>query len=91
MAQKMEKPEQDEERLSLSVSARYLLEECRMVLPGIQALFGFQLVSVFTDSFARNLSQPEKQLHLVALGIVAVAVALVMTPAAIHRRMGAGT
>jgi len=29
----------------------HLLEECRMVLPGIQALFGFQLIAVFNQPF----------------------------------------
>ena len=31
--------------------ARQAIEEARMVLPGIQALFGFQLVTVFNDRF----------------------------------------
>lgn len=30
------------EALPLSEAVTHLLEECRMVLPGIQALFGFQ-------------------------------------------------
>lgn len=30
---------------SLSDSVSHMLEECRMVLPGIQALFGFQLIA----------------------------------------------
>ena len=34
----------------------HLLEECRMVLPGIQALFGFQLVAVFNQAFWEKLS-----------------------------------
>jgi len=50
------------EEISLDSAAGHVLEECRMVLPGIQALFGFQLIAVF------NLSM-----------------ALVMTPAALHR------
>lgn len=59
-----------------------------MVLPGMQALFGFQLISVFNQTFSEKLAQSEQLLHLLALGLVAVAVALVMTPAAIHRRTG---
>lgn len=85
----MKEERKDWEELSLSQAARYLLEECRMVLPGIQALFGFQLISVFNQTFHQKLSVPEQRLHLVALGLVAIAVALVMTPAAIHRHMGA--
>lgn len=39
-----------QEELPLSQAAQHLLEECRMVLPGIQALFGFQLIAVFNLS-----------------------------------------
>ena len=57
-----------------------------MVLPGIQALFGFQLIAVFSERFARELSPDEQHLHLLAIGMVAVAIALIMTPAAYHRQ-----
>lgn len=76
------------EKLSLSKAAEYLLEECRMVLPGIQALFGFQLIAVFNPGFAQKLSGAEQSLHLLAISLVAIAVALVMTPAAYHRQAG---
>jgi inorganic pyrophosphatase len=72
--------------LSLKEAAEYLLEECRMVLPGIQALFGFQLVAVFSADFRRDLSPSMQRLHLFAIGLVAVAVAMVMAPAAFHRQ-----
>jgi small-conductance mechanosensitive channel len=74
------------EPISLDSAARHLLEECRMVLPGIQALFGFQLIAVFNEGFAKKLSGGEQQLHLAAIVLVSVAVALVMAPAAIHRQ-----
>lgn len=80
--------DQDREELPLSKAALYLLEECRMVLPGIQALFGFQLIAVFSNTFSQTLSVLEQQMHLAALGLVAVAAALVMTPASIHRHIG---
>jgi hypothetical protein len=73
-------------RLPLTRQVEYLLEECRMVLPGMQALFGFQLIVVFSDRFARELSQGEQRLHLLAIGLVAVAIVLIMTPAAYHRQ-----
>jgi hypothetical protein len=76
------------EELPLSKAAEFLLDECRMVLPGIQALFGFQLVAVFNSGFAKSLDASEQRLHLLAIGLVAVAVALIMTPAAYHRRSG---
>jgi len=73
-------------RLPLTRQVEYLLEECRMVLPGIQALFGFQLIAVFSERFARELSPDEQHLHLLAIGLVAIAIALIMTPAAYHRQ-----
>jgi len=76
------------ETLPLSKAAEHLLNECRMVLPGIQALFGFQLISFFSPGFDQKLGLAEQRLHLLALALVAVAVALVMTPAAYHRQTG---
>ena len=65
----------------------HLLEEARMILPGIQTLFGFQLIAVFNARFGSVLSPAGQRLHLAALLLLAVAVALVMTPAAYHRRL----
>jgi hypothetical protein len=58
-----------------------------MVLPGIQALFGFQLIAVFSPRFSEVLTLGEQRLHLAAIALVALAVGLIMTPAAYHRRM----
>jgi hypothetical protein len=71
---------------SLKDALQQTLDEARMVLPGIQALFGFQLIAVFNDGF-RRLSEGEQWLHLAAILLVAVAIALVMTPAAYHRQV----
>ena len=57
-----------------------------MVLPGMQALFGFQLIAVFNEGFADKLSSAQQLLHLAATVLVVVAVALVMAPAALHRQ-----
>jgi Family of unknown function (DUF6328) len=77
---------EEKEDLPLSKAVGFLLEECRMVLPGIQALFGFQLIAVFNSSFFERLSPAEQALHLVALSLTAIAIAFVMTPAAFHRQ-----
>jgi hypothetical protein len=74
------------EEVKLDSAASHLLEECRMVLPGIQALFGFQLIAVFNNAFDEKLSPGEQQLHFLALFLVALSAALVMAPAAIHRQ-----
>ena len=64
----------------------HILEECRMVLPGIQALFGFQLIAIFNARFWEGLDSTARLVHLVAVLLVALSVALVMTPAAYHRQ-----
>jgi len=76
----------EREELSLSKAAQYLLEEARMVLPGIQALFGFQLIAVFNASFGEKLANNEQRMHLLAIALVMIAIALVMSPAAYHRQ-----
>ena len=80
--------EEERELVPLSRAAQYLLEECRMVLPGIQALFGFQLIAVVSPGFAQKLTLAEQRLHLVAIALLAIAVALIMAPAAYHRQRG---
>jgi hypothetical protein len=57
-----------------------------MVLPGIQALFGFQLIVVFNPTFQEKLSLTERGLHLTAIGLIVIAIAMVMAPAAFHRQ-----
>jgi hypothetical protein len=78
---------QEREALPLSKAAEYLLGECRMVLPGIQALFGFQLIAVFNPTFF-GLELSDQRLHVLAIGFVAIAIVLIMTPAAYHRQRG---
>jgi hypothetical protein len=63
--------------------AQEAVEEARMV--GIQALFGFQLIAVFNESF-RRLDPGLQLLHFAAIVLVALSIALIMTPAAYHRR-----
>ena len=74
------------QEVELDSAATHILEECRMVLPGIQALFGFQLIAVFNEGFSEKLSQDGRLLHLAAIVLVIVAIALVMAPAALHRQ-----
>lgn len=69
---------------SLEEETRTAIEEARMVLPGIQVFFGFQLIAVFNNRF-QDLTHTEQVLHLIALLLLAVSIALIMTPAAYHR------
>src|SRR6266550_3539500 len=80
------KPSKDREELSLNDAASHVLEECRTVVPGMQTLFGFQLIAVFSSAFSEQLSSMERILHLAAIVLVTIAIALVMTPAALHRQ-----
>jgi len=79
-------PSKEREELALNDAASHLLEECRTVVPGMQALFGFQLIAVFTTGFNEQLSSMERMIHLAAIVLVTIAIALVMTPAALHRQ-----
>jgi membrane protein YdbS with pleckstrin-like domain len=81
---------QEEQELELDDAVKLALEEARMVIPGIQALFGFQLVAVFNQRFEEALDEPGQLLHLAALALVALSCALAMTPAAYHRQAGRG-
>ena len=74
------------EKIPLSQAVTHLLEECRMVLPGIQALFGFQLIVVFNPVFYERLSLTERDFHLTAIGLIVISIAMVMAPAAYHRQ-----
>ena len=74
------------EKISLSEAVTHVLEECRMVLPGIQAIFGFQLIVVFNPAFHERLNSVERGLHLTAISLIIIAIALVMAPAAYHRQ-----
>jgi hypothetical protein len=75
---------------SLHQQAQQTIEEARMVLPGIQALFGFQLIAIFNNRF-QQLPSYEQYLHFSSLLLVVLAIALIMTPAAYHRIVERGT
>jgi hypothetical protein len=61
-----------------------LLTEARVIIPGAQALFGFQFVAMLTAGFDR-MPHPSKAIHAVALGFIAINIVLLMMPAALHR------
>jgi len=85
---KLKSKQEPTEELKLGDAISALLEEWRMILPGIQALFGFQLIAVFNQGFGEKLSTGEQYTHLTALALVALAGAIVMAPAAYHRQTG---
>jgi len=72
------------EENSLKDQMRNVLEEARMILPGVQALFGFQTIAVFNQRFV-DMGVFSRYCHLAALMLVVVSIGLVMAPAAWHR------
>jgi membrane protein YdbS with pleckstrin-like domain len=83
--------ESAQKKESLEEEVDHVVEEARMVLPGIQALLGFQLVAVFNQRFAELLPFSARVLHLASIVLVATAIALIMAPAAYHRQAERGT
>jgi hypothetical protein len=73
-----------EEPISLTERIKQVLIECRMVLPGAQALVGFQLIIMCMTEFTK-IPFAWKMTHLSSLALVAVSTVLLMTPAAHHR------
>jgi hypothetical protein len=69
---------------SIDVRVEHMLTEARVLLPGAQALFGFQMAILLTDAFA-ELPAASKLLHGAALCWMALAIILLMSPAAFHR------
>ncbi|MFH0300724.1 DUF6328 family protein [Bradyrhizobium sp. 31Argb] len=68
----------------LATKVDQLLTEARVIIPGAQALFGFQFIAMLTSGF-EEMPQTAKIVHAVALGLVAMNVILLMTPASLHR------
>lgn len=81
----MEHTQQDIDNLHNEM--RNIIEEARVILPGLQALFGFQTIAVFNDRFA-DLPMHATVCHLTGLGMVILAIALAMTPAVYYRVVG---
>lgn len=73
-------------RATLAEEATHATDEARMVLPGAQVILGFQLIAVFNQRF-EELSEGDQLLHLVAFFLVALAMGLIMAPAAYHRQV----
>jgi hypothetical protein len=73
-----------EKQTLLKNKIEQLLTEARVIIPGAQALLGFQFVVVFVRSFG-ELPGWVKITHAVALAAIALSVVLLMTPAALHR------
>jgi len=79
----------ERENTPLHTKIEQMLTEARVILPGAQALLGFQLAIVITQSFEK-LPPLSQAMHALSLGLVALTVILLMAPAAYHRIVYAG-
>lgn len=73
-------------RQSLASQVNNIENEAKMILQGIQTLFGFQLIVGFNSGFKQSFTPLEQNLHLVALLLVAISGILIAAPAAYHRQ-----
>ncbi len=63
---------------------RQVLTEARVIIPGNQALLGFQFAIILQAGF-RELAPWLKWVHLASLSLIALSTVLLLTPAAYHR------
>jgi hypothetical protein len=75
------------EKENLHNSFRNIIDEAKLVFPGTQTLFGFQLVVVFSEYFQKNLTETDKLIHLFAIFLTIVAFAMILMVAAYHRHI----
>ncbi len=61
-----------------------MLTEARVILPGAQALMGFQFVVTMSKAFG-ELPEEIRTVHFIALLLIAFAITLLIAPAAVHR------
>jgi hypothetical protein len=74
-----------EERITpLKTKIEQLLTEARVMIPGGQALLGFQFVATLSKSFS-DFPPSVQYVHAAGLCAVALSVLFLMTPAALHR------
>ncbi len=71
-------------KTSLTDRLQQVMTESRMIVPGAQALLGFQFATVFTDAVAR-LTPPVKAIHVAGMCAIALAAILLIAPASFHR------
>lgn len=75
----MEREEEQDQGTPLKEKIKHVLTETRVVLPGAQALLGFQFVSMLTDAFEK-LPASSKYIHLASLLLVGLSTILLMIP-----------
>jgi len=82
-------PNENHEQPSIEDQIQHALTDARVVLPGAQALLGFQFVGVFLGGF-EQLPASSQYIHVVSLTLVTLSTILLMMPAAYHRLVELG-
>ena len=66
-----------------------VLTEARVVLPGAQAMLGFQLAMTLMEGYEK-LPTSSKTVHVAAICAIAITIVFLMAPAAYHRFVEGG-
>jgi hypothetical protein len=80
----MKSKKEEEKPTEITEKVKHVLLEGRMVLPGVQALLGFQFAVILVEGFEK-LSQNLKYVHLASLCLMSISTILLIAPAAYHR------
>ena len=80
----MKDEEENDKGTKLRDKIEHVLTETRVVLPGAQALLGFQFVTILTEAFEK-LPESSKYVHLASLCMIAACIILLMTTPSYHR------
>jgi hypothetical protein len=73
-----------EEKPELHEKIDQMLTEARVILPGAQALFGFQFIVTLHNAFSA-LPSSVQAVHFASLAAIAITIMLLISPAAVHR------
>ncbi|WP_342376369.1 DUF6328 family protein [Myxococcus stipitatus] len=76
-------------RTELKDRVQHVLTETRVILPGVQALLGFQFATVLMPAFER-LPASSRYMHLAALVMMTASIILLLAPPAYHRMVERG-
>lgn len=74
----------DQEHTPTEARLKYVMTEARVVLPGAQALLGFQFVGFFMESF-QSLPRSSQWIHLASLLSIGICIIMLIAPATFHR------
>jgi hypothetical protein len=88
-AMKEEDDKEKDQQSSLADKIKHVLTEARVVLPGAQALLGFQFATFLMEGFDK-LPAALKYVHIASLSMVALAIIFLITPASYHRLVERG-